>query len=325
MDSISLTHERIKEVLKKEYNIKFVSASEVFGGLSALSYKIIADEGIFFLKIYDKNLSQTSIWIKNIDIYIPALKRLCEKNELKNKILRPISTSGKNHRYEDDMYVYILFDFIEGFTVEKNPLSQDQIIQLSETLAHLHSSGDEFINDYTSIKEDFAVPFCFSLENYLNHGYNNAPDDIRKILNPCFEQLKEMIKTTISLAGKMKNTKAKMVLCHTDAHGFNLIQAQNGSLVLVDWEGLKLAPAEADLFMFVFKDYWESFYRHYTNICPQFKINKDLLSFYISRRKLEDIWAFLESIISDDLSEANRLSELFYLENECKCLNSFCF
>lgn len=42
-----------------------------------------------------------------------------------------------------------------------------------------------------------------------------------------------------------------MVLCHTDAHGWNLIQSNK--LVLVDWEGLRLAPPEADLNMFTKK------------------------------------------------------------------------
>jgi thiamine kinase-like enzyme len=43
----------------------------------------------------------------------------------------------------------------------------------------------------------------------------------------------------------MKAGNHAMQLCHTDAHGWNLMQNQN--LMLIDWEGLKLAPVEADL------------------------------------------------------------------------------
>jgi len=88
---------------------------------------------------------------------------------------------------------------------------------------------------------------------------------------------------------------------------------------------MKLAPAEADLFMFAHKEYWDFFLQRYRKIRPGYALDSEWLSFYKKRRKLEDIWAFLESILYDSLPEEQRLSEMAYLTNECKDLDGFCF
>lgn len=314
---------KISNILKTQFNIKCTDMVETIGGLSASAYKIKTDSDSFFLKIYDKKLTQTPIWIENIDKYMPILLWLNENSELKGKIVRPIVTICGSYRYEDDESVYILFDYIEGETIAKKPLTNSQVIEIAEIMAHLHSFGQEIPINMDGIKESFDVPFCYSLENYIEDSYITSPDDIKSILKPCLEQLIIKINEVKLLSHKVKQKNCKMVLCHTDAHGWNLMQSDH--LVLVDWEGMKLAPAESDLFMFAVKDYWDTFLKHYNAIRPEFELDKDMLSFYVFRRKLEDIWAFLESILYDDLSNERRKSDLVHLSNECKNLCAFCF
>lgn len=314
---------KIDNVLKSQFNIECTNIVETIGGLSASAYKIITINNSFFLKVYDKKLTQTPIWIENIDNYMPILLWLNENTELKGKIIRPIKTINGGYRYEDDENVYILFDFIEGETVAKKPLSNNQVIELADIMAHLHSYGQEIPIKMDKIKETFDVPFCVSLESYIQKNYTTAPDDIKLILQPCLEQLILKINELKSLSYRAKQKGSRMVLCHTDAHGWNLMQSDH--LILVDWEGMKLAPAESDLFMFAVKDYWDIFLKHYSAIRPEFELDKDMLSFYVIRRKLEDIWAFLESILYDDFSNEQRKNDLEFLSNECKNLNAFCF
>ena len=49
-------------------------------------------------------------------------------------------------------------------------------------------------------------------------------------------------------AEALRHAPLRYALCHTDIHGWNLMQEDR--LILIDWEGLKLAPVEADLFSF---------------------------------------------------------------------------
>jgi aminoglycoside phosphotransferase (APT) family kinase protein len=126
-----------------------------------------------------------------------------------------------------------------------------------------------------------------------------------------------------SLAEKMNRKSKKMVLCHTDAHGFNLIQGDN--LFLVDWESIKVAPAEVDLVMFSKKDYWDIFIKHYLNLRPDFELDSEILIFFILRRKIEDIWDFIASILYDELTIKEREGNLAYLANCCKTLDDCWF
>lgn len=309
--------DKINKILGTQFNVECTGIVETFGGLSASAYSINSDNGSFFLKVYDKRLTQTPIWIENIDNYMPILSWLNENTQLNGRIIRPVATVSGGYRYEDDYNVYILFDFIEGETIAEKPLNSYQIIEIAEIMAHLHSVGNEIPVKIDKIKEHFEVPFCFSLEEYISDSFDTSPVDAIEILQPCLEQLKLKINEVklLSERAKQKNSRSRMVICHTDAHGWNLMQSDR--LILVDWEGLKLAPAEADLFMFADKEYWDVFLKHYKAIRTEFELDEEMLSFYISRRKLEDIWAFLESILYDDLSDERRKSDLKHLANQC--------
>ncbi len=315
--------DKITSILKTQFGIKCTGIVETRGGLSASAYKIKTKNDNFFLKVYDKRLTQTSLWIENIDNYMPVLLWLNQNTKLQGKIIQPITTNSGSYRYEDNENVYTLFDYINGEAIEKNKLTHTQIIEIAEIMAHLHSYGQEIPINMDKIRENFDVCFCSSLEKYISDDYVTLPDDIKIILQPCLEQLKIKINEIKYLLNIVKQKNSKMVICHTDAHGFNLMQSDH--IVLVDWEGLKLGPTEADLFMFAKKDYWDIFLKHYINIRPEFILDQDMLSFYTVRRKLEDIWAFLESILYDDLSNEQRISDLEYLANECKDLDDFCF
>ncbi len=254
---------------------------------------------------------------------MPVLLWLNQNTNLRGKIINPITTVDGSYRVEDENYVYILFEYINGTVIAKNPLTRTQVLELAEIMAQLHSCNLEIPIKAERMIENFEVPFCDSLDKYMTEDYAVAPEDVKSILHPCMEQLLLKISQLKSLSKATKQMNSPKVLCHTDAHGWNLMQSDH--LVLVDWEGMKLAPAEADLFMFAVKDYWAEFYSHYSRIRSTFELNRTLLAFYSIRRKLEDIWAFLESILYDGLSEKQRAEELNYLANECKNLDAFCF
>ncbi|WP_342774586.1 hypothetical protein [Paenibacillus piri] len=60
-----------------------------------------------------------------------------------------------------------------------------------------------------------------------------------------------------------------------------------------------MAPVEADLMFLTDKPYYHDFLTVYQKKHPHFVINPDALQFYQGRRKLEDIWEFIEQILND--------------------------
>lgn len=112
-----------------------------------------------------------------------------------------------------------------------------------------------------------------------------------------------------------------MALCHTDIHNWNLMQ-RDEQLVLIDWEGLKLAPVKADLMFFVDKPYYDVFMNIYLKLHKDFLINTDALLFYHIRRKLEDIWEFIEQLLYDNQEDKERNETIKVLDGE---LNNLVF
>ena len=313
---------KIEHILKTQFGVECTDLAEIYGGLSAMNYKIETNAKTFFLKVYDKKKAQASLWTENINCYMPILIWLNENTKLQGRIVRPIKTDKGDYRFDDDDNVFLLFDYIEGETVGKS-LTHAQILEAADIMACLHSNGNEIPVNTEKIKEDFSVPFCFSLEHFIAENYSTLPADVKAILQPCLEQLVSKNNEVKSLSEKVKQKKIKMVLCHTDAHGWNLMQGKH--LVLVDWEGIKLAPAEADLAMFSKKEYWDTFIEHYNKLRLEFILDNDLFSFYILRRKIEDIWAFMESILFDNQSDEQRKRDLDFLSKCCYTLDDLYF
>jgi Ser/Thr protein kinase RdoA (MazF antagonist) len=159
------------------------------------------------------------------------------------------------------------------------------------------------------------------------------------------------------LAEMLRVAELQYVLCHTDVHGGNVMRVRDqvkedeakqdgmkrGSdesdgaeedgmkreldavrMVLVDWEGVRWAPAEADLFAFThgffWGEMWEEALAVYREVHPGFVVNEIAITYYRLRRRLVDIYEFVESILYDGLDEGEAQEAFGYLVKECSCL-----
>ena len=312
--------DKFKQILKTQYNVVCSNIAEVYGGSSGMNshYKVTTDSNIYFLKVYDKNKVQTAQRTENIDTYIPILVWLNENTDLRGRIIRPYKTMNGENRFEDDENIYLLFDYVEGDTAGIT-LSQSQLIEAAEILACLHTIGNSIPFDMNRIKEDFAVPFCFLLDKFMAKKYAASPEYIKSVLAPYLDKINEKNEKVKALSEKIREKNYTMTLCHMDAHGYNLIQSER--LVLVDWEMAKYAPPELDLILFTKPEYWSVFIEHYNKLRTDFVLDKDLLSFYIHRRNIEDIWEFINSIVNDKQTNEQRQLELDLLSGCCKSLD----
>ena len=139
------------------------------------------------------------------------------------------------------------------------------------------------------------------------------------MISPHMQQMEDLIQTIETLGQRLKMSNGRMAFCHTDLHNWNLMQSKQ-QLIVIDWEGLKLAPVEADLMFLIDKPFFKEFLRIYQKSHHNFSINPDALQFYQGKRKLEDIWEFLEQLLWDEQNEEERVSTLNYLQEELKTL-----
>jgi thiamine kinase-like enzyme len=313
--------DKFKHVLRTQFGVVCTEITEVYGGFDDKNahYKVTADSKSFFLKVYDKSKIQTSQWTENIDVYIPILVWLNENTNLHGRIIRPHKTIDGGYCFEDDENIFLLFDYIEGNAAGKT-LTHSQLLEAAEILANLHIVGNDIPFNMNRIKEDFSVPFCFSLERFVAKKYPSSPAYIKAILQPCLEQLTVKNEKVKSLSEMFKKMNFDMTLCHMDAHGYNLMQSQR--LVLVDWEMAKYAPPELDLCVFTKPEYWDAFIEHYTKQRPGFVLNNDLLMFYVHRRNIEDIWEYINTVLHNKQTNEQRQLELDLLSVCCGALDN---
>ncbi len=214
----------------------------------------------------------------------------------------------------------MLYEYIDGETVGEKELTEDQVCQLSEILTELHLYGEELPFETAAMKEDFDVPFLQQLRDIVAQEVHHIPNELRQVISPHTEHIKSLVDTVEELSELLKSSPLRMVLCHTDLHNWNLMQSEQ-QLILIDWEGLKIAPVEADMMSLVDKPYYKKLLSIYKKTHQNFVINPDALKFYQGRRKLEDIWEFIEQVLFDKQDEQEKAVTLNYLTEELKSIS----
>ncbi len=314
---------QILKMLKNHYSLADVSLFETQGGWSALAYQVTCEAKDYFLKMYDKHKHTSQSWIRRIDLYMPMLLWLEGNTVLRGKIPSTVLTANGTYRCEDEDFIYLLFHHIDGETLCEKELDKSQIRQLAEIIAELHQVDDTQSIPPMHISENFDVSFCDNLKNDLLRGNASCPVDLSDRLGLWAELLLVKIKELNELAAYLRTCSLKFVLCHTDIHGWNIMQSSQ--LKLIDWEGIEMAPPEADLFSFSRNfsyDYArEEFMDTYGRIRPNYRENPVAMQFYRLRRRLEDISEFAEGLLHNNLIGEDREVSLKLLEHECSMLS----
>ena len=311
-----MVNEQTLRWIGDSFGFHVLDCRAVQGGWSALAYRLETDHGPYFLKAYDKTRPTLAEWIRRIDGYMPVLLWLGGREELRGAISCPVLTELGEYKLEDERFIYLVDAYIEGETVCEERLTGTQIAELAQILAMLHQIGSLCPNIPSSMREDFDIAFCGQLLWWMRD--DTLPQDVRRALEPYRDKVDVKTGQLHELARMLRQEPPPFVLCHTDVHGWNLMQA--GRLILIDWEGLRLAPAEADLFAFSRNFFYDeegaAFGNAYRALRPEYAENAAAMEFYRVRRRLEDIHAFVEGLLSDGLEGEEREKSLWHIGKE---------
>lgn len=312
----------LTEILDQQYNRTVINIAEQHGGWSARAFRVDTTSGSYFMKAYVKHKSSTDKWTATIDTYMPIVLWLDSNTNLKGKISCPVLTNTGHYKCEDNQFIFLLFPYIEGYTLCDKPMSPVQINDLAKIISELHHYGSDIPVPTNPIKENFDISFCNELTKLMASDVRPRNTETWRILKNHEAVLTKNIEKTKTLAAKLSKEKLPHVLCHTDVHGWNIMQADR--LILVDWEGLKLAPPEADLFAFIGDCFWHNcsseFMATYKKVHPNYEINPDSLAFYQLRRRLEDICTFTQGLLYDAIDDEKSRQSLYHLRRECSIL-----
>jgi spectinomycin phosphotransferase len=170
--------------------------------------------------------------------------------------------------------------------------------------------------------EQFTVPFESILHKSLadlDAGMlvkRPSQRTLRDLILPRRETLLRMLAHLHELGAAARQFNSPLVLVHTDMHGGNLIRTPMGKLIVVDWEGAMLAPAEFDLFIFMSNGF-DSMLDEYLRAARSPRLYPELFAYYFYRRNLEDITYFLVSILYENTIDEQDQVDLDYLQQDC--------
>ena len=306
----------LEQTLQQHYGINSNNIEPRQGGWAALAYEVVDGESVYFLKVYEKRRASTPKLTALIDQYSPILVWLERETDLAGKIPVPLLTKDGNYKCEDKDNIYLLYKFIHGQTIGENELTKQQVLEFSNIIATLHSYGEEIPVSTKDVIEYFDIPFLEGLEKALHRNEMELPGDLRDLILNYKQDVVQRIQYIKELSIKLKSKQINMSLCHFDLHNWNLMQAEK--LMLIDWEGLKIAPVEADIMFLTDKPYFDEFMSFYKSIHVGYIINQDALQFYSIKRNLEDIWEFIEQILFEDIDPETREEALYHLNQLMK-------
>jgi len=291
--------------LRLKYGIISNSILPAKGGFSTkLAYHIIGADGIeYFVKIYDKFLPTTRFFVERIDLYMPVLGWLSALPDLRGRILTPVPSLDGTYKVETDNDVYAVFLFVSGDAPGIQGMTKKQTEELAKTLARLHDAGGDIPFETPGLSEDISLSFCEQLIQYLSNA-DTINDKLHTLVSPYADMLITASREALRLRDTLRIGYSPIVLCHGDAHGNNVIQSEQ--LVLADWEDLRWAPAEADLFINAWHKHSDTFLEAYAAARRGYLINKDLLYFYTLRRRIEDVWVDIQRLTEESPDDTEK-------------------
>ena len=102
------------------------------------------------------------------------------------------------------------------------------------------------------------------------------------------------------------------MVTHGDAAGNVLVDGD--AVYVVDWDTIRLAPRERDTWFHLHTPGFLALYRAYV---PGYTFDMDIYHFYLYWRYFDDLWGFVDKILSPELSDADKTHHMRELVKTC--------
>jgi spectinomycin phosphotransferase len=202
-------------------------------------------------------------------------------------------------------YAVTLFPFLAVDAVDGEASAEEQTHVL-RMLGRLHAATDSLPEDLAP-REDFAIPHRQTLVEALGdleRPWTAGPlgEPARELLRSRAEQVARRLESYDELASLVRRTASSWVVTHGEPHGGNVLRDGRGGLALVDWDTVKLAPPERDLWMVIEANE------------PGGSLDDRALSLYRSRWELADLAEFVNVFRHAHQETVDTVASLGYLE-----------
>lgn len=309
------------ETVNRNYPVNVARLEYVPVGEVSYSYLVESISGEhFFMKLLS-DTRQGRMSAARLDFYLPLCSYLYTSGLFRN-LAPPIRTRLGDFRTAFAGLPLIMYPYIEGAILPDTwPYPSGITARLAQLVARLHKISPEIRLEIPYV-EKYTIPFKETLLHGLNALQKGPPRNgrgkqaLHDLLLPYQFTILDNLDRLQRLAEVARTAQPAMVLCHTDLTHANLILSIQGELIILDWEGAMLAPAEHDLFLFTgeaFPDFLEVYEREYGPA----QLHGDVFGFYFYRRNLEDLTDWIIRILYENEDEAQDEHDLEGIVEDC--------
>ena len=233
-------------------------------------------------------------------------------------------TSGLWHAMGDGRTL-MLYPFVAGRNAMLAGMTADQWRTFGSTLRAVHDNAlaERFAGRLPM--ETFGLASAAVVRGVLELATrppvrSPAGDRLAAFLREQTGRIDIMLERAEALGGQLGGRPFACVLCHADIHAANVLIADDGRIILVDWDGPTLAPRERDLLFVIgsriarpvqpHEQAW--FFEGYGKVT----VDPDAIVYYRYERILEDIGEIGTSVFIDGKQpEASRESQVALAES----------
>lgn len=287
-----IAHASLLRAVREHYGLPLQTLAFLPDG-TAPAYRAEGPPGRWFLKVLP-NTPYGSEVLSRVRAEVPLLRTLRETGVLP-RVPRLVPTrAGADIAWVGE-HAVALYEWIDA--VNLGDSWTGALPELAPLLGRLHVGTAEVgarVSGLPVPPEDFGLPFEAGLLDDLRSlegvGSGERPGlrALRNLLRPHREELGHLLRQARTFQRAVRTRPQPFVVCHTDAHGGNVMRDAAGQLWLIDWETARLAPPEHDLWML---------HARLPEVLPAYQeargqrvaLDADVLGFYFTRRVLEDL------------------------------------
>jgi spectinomycin phosphotransferase len=302
-----LAHERLVQRVQEDYGLLLtqVSLFDTGGDLGSTLYRATTDAGAaYFCKLRqgsDDLAAQMSSFLhaQGVAQIIPPLLT---------------GTAQPSTRFHGStLTVYPFVPGTSGYDVE---LSETQWADFGRAVGQIHGLVPPPPVARKLATEQYSPEWRSRCTRVLDTVDTAAPTDpltleFQALLRAHADRIWRAVRRADSLSGLIASIAVEPVLCHSDLHPGNLLLAEDGRVLIVDWDYPMLAPRERDL-MFIgggqgFQPYVaererQLFFPSYQGAEP----DPTRMTYYRYERGLTEVTVEAERVLTTSLTESQR-------------------
>jgi spectinomycin phosphotransferase len=242
-----------------------------------------------------------------------------------NQIIPPLPTIDGRLWTTLDQYTVILYPFIEGKNGYEVEMTDEQWLTFGTAMHRFHTTNFPASLTRTVRHETYSSQWRDMVRHYLGHSKGRSFEDpLSAELAAYLKDKQGIIQKLINHAEKQLQTiqsqPPPFIVCHADIHAGNVHITPDGTLYIIDWDTLIMAPKERDL-MSIGADLMGGWrkpkeeVRLYYGGYGETELNTAALTYYRSERVIEDIALECHLIFTQEGSLEWRERAFYYLKS----------